>query len=92
MADLGVVSCSIRSKERIMSKTYRFSQTAFPVMIPPEERIRVTIVASILGIQPVKVEVPTRQGTPATQMLSFMHKVLPMRRSDVGELWARLKR
>jgi len=49
-------------------------------------------VASVLGVQSVKVSVPTRQGTPATQMLSLMHNVLPFRRSDVGDLWARWKR
>lgn len=70
----------------------RFSQTAFPDMIPPEDRIRITIVASVLGVQPVKVEVPTRQGTPATQMLSFMQSVLLFRRLEEGDLWVRWKR
>lgn len=64
----------------------RFSQTAFPVMIPPAETIRVTIVASVLGVQSVKVWVPTRQGTPATQMLSLMQTVLFFSRVDEGDL------
>jgi hypothetical protein len=71
------------------AEVLRFSQTAFPGIIPPEERILVTTVASILGVQPVNVEVPTRQGTLATQILSLMQIVLCFRRSDVGDLWAR---
>lgn len=67
----------------------RFSQTAFPVIIPPAERIRVTIVASVFGVQFVNVSVPTRQGTLAMQMLSLMHNVLPLRRVDEGDLWDR---
>lgn len=64
----------------------RFSQTAFPVMVPPASRIRVTIVASVLGIQPVKVDVPIKHGTPATQMLSLIQKVLPAKRLEEGDL------
>jgi hypothetical protein len=64
----------------------RFSQAAFPVMIPPAEIIRVTTVASVLGVQFVNVSVPTRQGTPVTQMLSLMHKVLAFSELDEGDL------
>jgi hypothetical protein len=64
----------------------KFSQTAFPVIVPPAERIRVTTVASIFGVQFVKVSVPTRQGTPATQMLSLIQNDLSFKRLDSGDL------
>lgn len=54
----------------------RFSQTAFPVMVPPASRMRVTIVASVCGVQLEIVDVPRRQGMEATQMLSFRQRVL----------------
>lgn len=53
-------------------------------MMPPASRMRVTTVASVFGIQFLKVSVPSRQGTPATAILSFKHNVLPLRRSDFG--------
>lgn len=53
-------------------------------MMPPASRIRVTTVASVPGIQSLKVSVPRRQGTPATAILSFRQKVLPLRRSLFG--------
>lgn len=57
----------------------RFSQTAFPVMVPPASRMRVTIVASVCGVQLEIVDVPRRQGMEATQMLSFRQRVLFLR-------------
>lgn len=61
-------------------------------MVPEADRILVTIVASVLGTQSVNVSVPMRQGTPATATLSLMQRVLPLRRSDDGDLDFRLKR
>jgi hypothetical protein len=70
----------------------RFSQTALPVIVPLAERIRVTIVASVLGVQSLNVSVPRRQGTPPTQMLSFRQRVLLRRAVDFGVLDERVKR
>jgi hypothetical protein len=70
----------------------RFSQTALPVIVPLAARIRVTIVASVVGVQSVNVSVPRRQGTPATQMLSFRHRVFVASAVEVGELEERVKR
>lgn len=50
------------------------------------------IVASVFGIQLVKVSVPRRQGMDAMAMLSFMQRVFPFKRSEVGVLDLRLKR
>jgi hypothetical protein len=64
----------------------RFSQTALPLIIPPASRILVTTVASFFGTHPVNVSVPTKQGTPAMQMLSLIHNVLSLSRVDGGDL------
>jgi hypothetical protein len=49
---------------------HRFSQTPLPVMTPPASRIRVVIVASVLGTQSLIMSVPKRQGTPFTAIVS----------------------
>lgn len=70
----------------------RFSQTAFPVMVPLASRMRVTIVASVCGVQGFIVDVPSRHGMLATQMLSFRQRVLLRSVLVVGDVEARVKR
>jgi hypothetical protein len=48
----------------------KFSHTALPSMMPPASRMRVTTVASVLGVQSEKISVPIRQGTPLRATLS----------------------
>lgn len=66
--------------------THYESDTVLTLIVPPASRILVIIVASIAGVQPVKVSVPTRHGTPATQTLSLMQRFLPCRRVEDGAL------
>jgi hypothetical protein len=56
-----------------------------PVIVPLAARIRVTIVASVVGVQSLNVSVPRRQGTPATQMLSFRQRVVVANAVEVGD-------
>jgi hypothetical protein len=49
----------------------RSSHTALPVISPPASRMRVTTVASVLGVQFLMTLVPSRHGTPLSAMLSL---------------------
>src|SRR5688572_1980257 len=55
----------------------RSSHTAFPVMVAPAARRRVTMVASRVGMKPSTVSDPFIIGTPATIVLSLMATVRP---------------
>lgn len=48
----------------------RSSHTALPVISPPASRMRVTTVASVIGVQSLMTLVPSRHGTPLSAMLS----------------------
>src|SRR4051812_14069075 len=56
----------------------RSSQAAFPAMVPPASRIRVTTVASNSGTSPSSTADPFIIGTPATQMLSLIATFFPL--------------
>ena len=55
----------------------KYSQCVLPIMVPPASRMRVTMVASVVGTYPSSVEAPFIIGTPARLTLSFSAMVLP---------------
>lgn len=60
-----------------------FSQAALPVINPLASRMRVTTVASRVGVQE-RAEVPFVQGIVASAMLSFSAMVRPLSWVEVG--------
>src|SRR5215468_8211589 len=55
----------------------KYSQCTLPTMVPPASSMRVTIVASVSGVYPSRVEAPFIIGTPARLILSFRATLLP---------------
>ena len=66
-----------------MPSKQAFSQAALPVIKPLASRIRVTTVASSLGVQK-RAAVPFVQGTVASAMLSFKAIVRPLSSVEMG--------
>src|SRR5262245_6247739 len=60
----------------------KYSQWALPRIGPPASRMRVTMVASISGTYPSRVDAPFIIGTPASITLSFKTTVLPLSGPD----------
>src|SRR6516165_3073091 len=56
----------------------KYSQCALPRILAPASSRRVTIVASISGTKPSRVDAPFIIGTPASITLSFNATVLPL--------------
>jgi hypothetical protein len=57
------------AEEQDTPQRQRSSQTALPVISPPASRMRVTTVASVLGVQSLMTVVPSRHGTHLSAML-----------------------
>src|SRR5215475_11541894 len=55
----------------------KYSQCTLPTMVAPASSMRVTIVASVSGIYPSRVDAPFIIGTPARLILSFRATLLP---------------